>query len=156
MNYNQYNQYNQGSKTVSLFSQPYLDTYNQCYKNIITINLPPQGPLRQIVRKVKFNPLSPFSQSNSNSNCNRMNTCGLALQSIGNGTGIGTGVGGNCCNLGGGCNLMVVDEIPDLFSYLLSNGYTIDTKITNMLNANNIEFNANNQKTLICFITYQG
>ena len=28
---------NQASKTVTLFSQPYLDRFNQCYKNIITI-----------------------------------------------------------------------------------------------------------------------
>ena len=30
------------AKTVSLFSQPYLDTYNKCYKNIVVINLMPQ------------------------------------------------------------------------------------------------------------------
>ena len=30
---------NQPAKTVTLFSQPYLDKYNQCYKNIVTINL---------------------------------------------------------------------------------------------------------------------
>ena len=32
-------------KTVSLFSQPYLDTYNQCYKNIVVVNLKQQGPI---------------------------------------------------------------------------------------------------------------
>ena len=31
---------NKGSKTIALFSEPYLDNYNQCYKNIITLNLP--------------------------------------------------------------------------------------------------------------------
>ena len=54
---------------------------------------------------------------------------------------------------------MVVDEIPDLFSYLIENGYNIDTKITNMLNKTDLQFNGNingnNGKTLICFITYQ-
>ena len=55
-----------------------------------------------------------------------------------------------------GLTLMLVDEIPDLFSYLLSNGYTIDTKITNMLNKSDIQFDTQNGKTLICFITYQG
>ena len=45
------------SKTVSLFSQPYLDTYNQCYKNIVVVNLPPQGPLADLVVRVNFPPL---------------------------------------------------------------------------------------------------
>ena len=53
---------NQASKTVTLFSQPFLDTYNQCYKNIVTVNLLPQGPLAQLVRRVQFPPLSQFKQ----------------------------------------------------------------------------------------------
>lgn len=134
--------YSQGAKTISLFSEPYLDAYNQCYKNIITMNLYPQGPLQKIVRQIRFNPLSPFKQP---SNCIKIQLCGLALQSIGN----------NCC-MKTGCNLMTVDEIPDLFSYLMSNGYIIDTKITNMLNKSDFQFNTNNGKTLICFVTYQG
>lgn len=132
---------NSGFKTISLFSEPYLDNYNKCYKNIITVNLPPQGPLRELVRRVRFNPLSTFKQFSSCNNNIRL--CGLALRSISNINGCG-------------CELMVVDEVPDLFSYLLSNGYTIDTNITNMLNKTNIQFDANNGKTLICFITYQG
>ena len=50
------------AKTVSLFSQPYLDRFNQCYKNIVVVNLPPQGPLGNIVKRVNFPPLSEFKQ----------------------------------------------------------------------------------------------
>jgi hypothetical protein len=71
---------NKAAKTVALFSEPYLDTYNQCYKNIITLNLPPQGPLANIVRKVQFTPLSPFKQPGP---CQKIKLCGLALQTIG-------------------------------------------------------------------------
>ena len=131
--------YNNASKTVSLFSQPYLDKCNQCYKNIITVNLPPQGPLGQIVRRIQFYPLSTFKQPSC---CEKITGCGLGLMSL------------NTC-VNNGCDLMLVDEVPDLFSYLVSNGYTIDTKITNMLNASNFQFNTNGKK-LICFITYQG
>lgn len=135
---------NKGVKTVALFSEPYLDTYNQCYKNIITLNAPPQGPLRNIVRRVNFTPLSPFKQPGP---CEKIKMCGLAL------------ISENSCYKNG-CNLMVVDEVPNLFSYLMTNGYNIDTKITNMLNKTDLQFNGNingnNGKTLICFITYQG
>ena len=126
----------QDYKTVSLFSQPYLDTYNQCYKNIVVVNLPPQGPLRNLVRKVNFPPLSQFKQPGP---CTPLKKCGYALISL--------------C---GGCNnLMVVDEVPNLISYLLSSGYKVDTSITKMFNSSELRFDTNNKNQLICVITYE-
>ena len=61
---------NHPAKTVTLFSQPYLDRFNQCYKNIITINMMPQGPLAQFVRRIQFPPLSEFKQPGP---CSRIN-----------------------------------------------------------------------------------
>jgi hypothetical protein len=134
---------NHASKTVTLFSQPYLDTYNQCYKNIVTINLMPQGPLAQIVRRVQFPPLSPFKQPGP---CSRINNCGLALTTLYN---------NNICNKN--CsNLMIVDEVPDLMSFLLSNGYDINTSITKMFNTSDIRFETENANKLICVVTYNG
>jgi hypothetical protein len=132
---------NQAAKTVTLFSQPYLDRYNQCYKNIVTINLIPQGPLAHLVRRVQFPPLSTFKQPGP---CNHINNCGLALIAL-----------NNVCNKK--CsNFMVVDEVPNLFSFLLSNGYTINTSITKMLNTSDIRFETENANKLICVITYNG
>ena len=73
------------AKTVTLFSQPYLDKYNQCYKNIVTINTIPQGPLAQLVRRVIFPPLSEFKQPGP---CSHIKNCGFALISLN---------GENCC-----------------------------------------------------------
>ena len=39
-----------GVKTFTITSQPFYDQYNECYKNIIMVNLEPQGPIRKIVR----------------------------------------------------------------------------------------------------------
>ena len=136
---------NQAAKTVTLFSQPFLDTYNQCYKNIVTINMIPQGPLAQMVRRVQFPPLSPFKQPGP---CNRINNCGLALSTL-------NGLFYN--NLNKNCsNLMIVDEIPNLMSFLLSNGYTINTSITKMLNTSDIRFETENANKIICLVTYTG
>jgi len=132
----------QGSKTFSLFSQPYLDTYNQCYKNIVVINLMPLGPLADIVRFVQFPPLSEFKQPGP---CSPLKKCGLALMSLGSG-----------CNIGCKSDLMVVDEVPDLISFLVNNGYTVDTSITKMFNNSEIRFDTNTGNKLICFITYNG
>jgi len=132
---------NQAAKTVTLFSQPFLDTYNQCYKNIVTINLIPQGPLAQFVRKVQFPPLSQFKQPGP---CSRINNCGLALTAL-----------NNICNKG--CSgFMVVDEVPNLLSFLLSNGYSVNTSITKMLNTSDIRFETENANKLICVVTYNG
>jgi hypothetical protein len=129
----------QGSKTVSLFSQPYLDKYNQCYKNIVVVNLMPQGPLANIVRFVNFPPLSEFKQPGP---CSPLKQCGLALMTL------------DGCITGRGCDLMSVDEVPTLISFLVSNGYTVDTSITKMFNDSDIRFDTNTGNKLICFITY--
>jgi len=155
--------------TYMISSQVYRDTYNQydqCYKNIITINLIPKGPLTHFVRRIQMPYLSPFQYGNncgtSNGCGNRglgMNNCALALISLRNsfcngGGGVGGGVG-----VAGGLQvgnkysgeLMCDDEIPDLFSFLLSNGYKIDTSLTKMMNTSEVRLN--NSK-IIAFITY--
>jgi len=126
------------AKTFSLFSQPYLDTYNQCYKDIVVINVMPDGPLADLVRFIKFPPLSEFKLDNGS--CSPLKQCGYAVLSFG-----GCGCG----------DLMVVDEVPDLISYLVSTGYTIDTSITKMFNTSEIRFDTNTGNKLICFVTYQ-
>ena len=133
-----------GAKTFSLFNQPYLDRLNQCYKNIIVTNLKPQGPLSEFVSMIQFPPLSEFNYPGP---CNPSKQCGLALLSL-----------NNYCNVG--CkntdNLMVTDDVPDLISFLVSNGYTVDTSITKMFNNSDIRFDTNSGNKLICFVTYNG
>ena len=133
----------QQAKTFALFSQPYLDTYNKCYKNIVVINLQPQGPLSNLVRFTKFPPLTEFKQQGP---CSPLKQCGYALMSLGG------------CNMGSkfGEDLMVVDEVPDLISYLAMNGYSVDTSITKMFNTSEIRFDTNLGNKLICFVTYNG
>jgi len=130
------------SKTVSLFSQPYLDRFNKCYKNIITLNMQPQGPLAELVRFIQFPKLSEFKQDTP---CSKLKQCGYALMSL-------DGCSMGCSSDG----LMSVDEVPTLISFLVSNGYTVDTSITKMFNQSEIRFDTNIGNKLICFVTYQG
>ena len=135
--------------TISLFSQPYYDPCSQCYFNIVTMNLPPRGPLLKLMRRVKLYPLSHFK---SPGNCTRMQTCGLGLRSL---RFLEDFSFGNSYNSNYSCyDLMTVDEVPDLFSFLLANGYTIDTRITNMMNQSSIRYKTNNANELIALITY--
>jgi hypothetical protein len=111
------------------------------------MNLPPEGPLNKLTRRIKFYPLSEFKEPSS---CRRLQTCGLGLRSlrfISDFNGYGK-------NSYGCSDLMTVDEVPDLFTFLLSKGYTIDTRITKMMNQSSIRFNTNNSNELIALITY--
>ena len=125
------------NKNFSLYSQPYLDTFNQCYQSIITLNTIPKGPLAKFIRKVNLAKLSPFKQATT---CTSIPKCTLGILSFNN----------NCNQRG--CNLMTVEDFPYLVSFLMENGYTIDTKITKMIQNSSIQIA--DDKTLICFVTY--
>lgn len=127
------------SQTFALFSQPYLDRINQCYKNIVTVNCFPVGPISKYVKKIQFPLLSEFKVQSTP--CNKIDRCGLVLQSISN----------NCCK---NDSLMSVNEVPELMYFLASNGYKVDTSLTKMFNTSEIRFDTNNANKLICFVTY--
>ena len=132
------------SKTFTITSETYYDPFIQQYSNILRINIEPQGPLRRFVTRLNNTRLSPYNRNNYTNNLtNQYNCCRLALLKIGI---------VECCS-GLRSPLMTPDEIPDLISWLLANGYQIETQITNMLNQS--ELKINNQR-LAFTATYYG
>ena len=127
-----------GANTFTITSQPFYDQYNECYKNILTVNPEPRGPIRKIVRRIKLPRLSPFQREGP---CNPIPKCALALQSL------------NTCYNGcsKGNNLMTPDEIPELITFLFGNGYQIETQITNMINQSEIKIS---NKKIAFTVTY--
>lgn len=116
--------------TYSLTVRPYLDQHNRCYKKIITINAMPSGALGQYVRRINAPKLSPFKDA---SPCCPSSGCLYALAGL------------------GGCRteLMCVDDVPDLFGFLSTNGYTIDSDLTKMMQKSAVRLD----NDLLCFIT---
>jgi hypothetical protein len=113
------------------------------------MNLLPRGPLLKLTRRIRRYPLSPFKIPN---NCERIQTCGIGLTSL---RGLDLFNGLNLNNTNNFCSeLMTVDEIPDLFSFLISHGYKIDTSVTKMLNQSSIRFKTNQANELIAMISY--
>lgn len=113
--------------TYAIFCQPYFDTRTQSYRNIVTINMIPKGPLASLVTKVNMTSLSPFKKNAS--------SCCFALISLKNKR-----------------ELMPIDELPILFSFLMTNRYKIDTSLTKMLNISDIKMKTGNN--LLSFILY--
>jgi hypothetical protein len=134
-------------KTYSLTSQVYLDRFNKCYRNIVAINLPPEGPLSRHVRRVHLPRVSPFQERTA---CYQEQRCIFAVTSLRQFMGANFG---GCSGSACGENLMSVDEIPDLISFLTVNGYNIDTKITKMMFQGEVK---PNDSKLICYLTYIG
>jgi len=118
---------NNKKTTFLLTSQTFLNRCEEQYRNIITINFVPGGPLEKYIIRLRMPRLSHFE-------C-RGEKCTLALRSFRS------------------FGIMGDDEIPDLFAFLLENGYTIDTKLTNMMNAGPVKLS---QKKIIGFVTYLG
>jgi hypothetical protein len=126
----------------SIVSVPYYDHHTQCYKKVIKLNkMPPtDSPLNQIIKNVGPIKLSPFQSDSTSSGCNT-----------------GCGCGGNtsqCCNviitkINDKHELMCIDELPSLFQFLVTNGFTIDTSITKMMQNSNVKLS----NDLICFFS---
>ena len=116
--------------TYTLSSKVYLDTNLKCYYKIICINDFPEGPLQDYVSRVRDNKLSIFQQPAVYED---WKPCFYALHYPGHGQ-----------------KFFTIDQLPELFSLLTANGYTIDKQITQMINQSQTV----SVDGIICFITY--
>jgi hypothetical protein len=120
------------SEIYSISSTIYYDNNKESYYPIIIINKYPLGKLSSLIKNIKLDNLSPFSNINDN-RCN--SKCIYAIKSI------------HCNN-----ELMCLDEIDELYQFLLTNNYIIDYQFTNLINDS--KNNHINKKKLIMYIKY--
>ena len=114
----------------TLKSQIYLDKRTECYQKIITINKDPQDPkITPILKKLKSTRLSIFSDEYS---CCSKSSPGCIIAFL---------------NPSNTHEFLTVDDIPELFTFLTENGYTIDETTTNIMLKTSQKI-----KNLICFI----
>jgi hypothetical protein len=112
---------------------PYLNTYYKEYQDIITFNKMPPGPLVERTTQINLPNLTEFTRQTPF----YKNQCQYALlrypktqQSIKQPD-----------------YFMTADDIPDVLSYLIENGYTIQTELTNMIYKNN------RTRNVVCIFT---
>jgi len=127
--------------TFVMYLEPVLDSYSQTYMNIITLSCFPCGPLSSLVRRMSFPRLSSFSY------------------------GIGVGGHGSQCSfvlmrypvssVKNDFSYMFSEDIPAVFSYLIANGYVIQTDYTSIMNRSRVVLGTQNgNKCMICFVSY--
>ncbi len=140
--------------------EPFLDLIDdKSYKNIVTINKLPEGPLRSSVVRVRRNKISTFAEprrSTCESQCvyaitqniynieMEKSSCDCSCGSI------GRGVMG-----GGGCDFLCVDQIPDFLEIAVANDYTIDYKLTKLLNNAGVGSSNTNGSKFICTLSFK-
>lgn len=148
--------YPTGGSVFTLYVEPILDPYTQTYLNVITLSSMPSGPLSEMVRMISLPKLSPFMEVGTNSGI------------LNNGLGLGCTyvlmkypVRGAAFGVPKSIdNYMRPDDIPAVFSYLTSNGYTIDTKLTSMMNRSRVlmggvsDTRFSGDRKMICMATY--
>ena len=116
------------SGSFVLYLEPILNSYYQSYQNIITVSTMPPGPLSRLVSKIDMPKLSPYQQAAAYASpfYNGCNCVHALMRYPCDGYG-GSGVFKNADAF------MGADDIPAVFSYLINNGYTIDTSISKMM-----------------------
>ena len=111
--------------TFQLTSFIIYNSHLQCYKKVISINSMPSGSLKELIKKGKIEKISPFEY---NSNCCFQTQCPLLILDPNNKQ-----------------DYLCEENICDLFSFLTTNGYTIETELTKIMKDKN--------QKLICFIS---
>jgi hypothetical protein len=136
-------------KSFILYLEPILNTYYQSYQNVITINRIPEGPLQNLTYTINAAKLSPFQAASMYSspfykgeNCTHVIIRYPAENFSWKNSDI----------------FMGKDDIPNIFSFLLENGYKINTDLTKMLFDSGIDMGGiadrrfSGERKMICMV----
>ena len=138
----------------TLFLEPILHPHFQSYQQIITLNSIPDGPLANLVDLQKFPKLSSFQQVGRFASPfpGTISNCIYVLLRYPKGT-----IQSSSKHVD---SFMTADDIPSVFSYLQSTGYTIDTSLTTMLFDSKVSIGGisstrhSGNKKMICMFKY--
>ena len=144
--------------TYSILSVPFYDARLQQYTKILCINaVPVVGPLAARVKTVRPLRLSGLSAPPQNP-CNCIHAL-VGGSSLGGSSLGGSSLGGS--SLGGsylGGSFLTPDDLPELFAFLATNGYTVDlglTKLAAKHQSGSSNCNNANAHSLVCLISYK-
>ena len=117
---------NNNNNYYTLTIEPYLNTHTKQYQNIIVIDNMPNGPLQKFVTRYMPQKLSPFYDVNETIHCKYAI---VARQNK---------------------DFVTDAELPALLSFLNSNGYTVDSQTTKVVQKSNIA----HKKNFVCIFSY--
>ena len=136
--------------TYSILSVPFYDTRQQQYTKILCVNtVPVVGALAARVKTVRPPRLSGLCSDNGVGG-NSSNKCIHVITSS------ASAASGACSAY---CDYMTPEQLPELFAFLISNGYTVDTALTKLAakhqSGGGCCGNGTNANSLVCLISIQ-
>lgn len=137
---------NPTSSLFALYLEPFRNTYQNTYQTIITLDTFPNGPIQSRITRMNPPSLSPFQTVS-----NTMNSPDSCIYVVNHTTDHNHKK----------YQYMTKEDIPDLFSYLIRNGYVIDTSLTKMMNQSTISYGGpsstrlSGNRSLICMVRYE-
>jgi len=157
--------FSNSKKTTVMYLEPILNSYYKTYHDVITLSNIPDGPISEMVSTMsspklsEFQTASPFYGSpgfgrNPFSNCMHV----LMKYPVGKGI-VANGYSAFIRNTD---SVTTSDDIPSIFSYLMENGYTVDTQLTRMIQTSEVNIGGSavnrfsGKRKMICFFTYSG
>lgn len=105
-----------GATNFTIFARTHYNHATKCYKNVLVVDKLPQGPLQQFITQLNFPKLTEYFQTEQC--CNGLKNCALAIRLQSD----------NSC-----CSATTADELPELVSFLIGNGYQVETQLTSMM-----------------------
>lgn len=140
------------NKTVILYLEPLLDSYQQTYINALTMNVKPEGPIANMVKSYNAPSLSPF-QTYNNSITTPFQNCTYVLNRYPN-------QNSNNSNRIYKHNWMTAEDIPAVLSYLQDNQYRVETSLTKLVQHSHInlggvsDIKLSGNRRMICMFSY--
>lgn len=137
--------------TYSILSVPFYDTRRQQYTKILCINaVPVVGALAARVKTVRPPRLSGLCSDNGVVGSNNNNKCIHVITSSDSAS-----ASSSCSS--SYCDYMTPEQLPELFAFLVSNGYTVDTALTKLAAKHQSGGggcgNGTNANSLVCLIS---
>ena len=132
-----------------LYLEPFLNSYYKSYQNIITLSNMPSGILANMVYVISSPKLSEFQSYHSFNNNSHNCIYALMRYPTNNNRGFM-----KCSDA-----FMTADDIPSVFSFLIENGYSINSDLTKLIyksgifnnSASNTNFSGN--KKIIAIVS---
>ena len=121
---------------VTMFLEPILDPFSKNYYDVITLSNKPKGPLSSFVQHYSFPKLSEFKNYDCHNQCSFVLLKSMHSQSSHSNS--------YCCKYSG------IEDISEVFSFLVSNGYVIEDELTRITS----KFNGNGNRRVICVFSY--
>jgi hypothetical protein len=113
------------NKTFAIYIETILEPVSNEYKSVLSLDIMPDGPIRQCVFQAKHQELSQFKYPYSTTCRYYLTRYPMTKTYMGR------------------------DDIPKIFSYFEANSYIINTNLTELYRHNNT-----NTKELVCVVTY--